>query len=228
MCSLQAFASAAIVNFFLEAESGSFDVVLPEVVDQLLKLLQAGNTFVMGHALEALTILARYMEERFEPVSPRRPARETFKVDADVLHPTQFYSRIMPDLLNLLSTEPADETQESLRAKALDCSAHIGAAVPTATFAPDAPRLLQIMHNISISLPDDDEVTRPYLLTSLCGLAVTVGAEAFGPYINDAFPKLLEGAAKKPELALADDEHELPEDDDWEDMEVGGERAAIR
>jgi hypothetical protein len=66
---LQAFAAAALVNFFQTTEADTFDSVLPTVFAQLLKLLENGTNFVKGNALEAMTLLARYMEEKFTPVS---------------------------------------------------------------------------------------------------------------------------------------------------------------
>lgn len=67
--SLQAFAAAGSVNFFSTNESEGLDVVMPDVFAQLLQLLERGTNWVKGNALEAMSLLARCMEERFDPVS---------------------------------------------------------------------------------------------------------------------------------------------------------------
>lgn len=137
----------------------------------------------------------------------------------------QFYPRIMPQLLNLLESN-VDPSLESLRAKALDCTSHIGTAVNSSVFAPDAPRLLNIMHQLHVFLPEDDEETRPYLLNAFCLLAVTVGAEKFAPFIEDVLPQLLQAAAAKTEAVLGADDEE--EGDGWETVEIDGETIAIK
>lgn len=42
---------------------------MPDVFAQLLHLLEHGTNFVKGNALEAMSLLARSMEERFDAVS---------------------------------------------------------------------------------------------------------------------------------------------------------------
>lgn len=138
---------------------------------------------------------------------------------------SQFYPRIMPQLLQLLESDVSTEHEE-LRAKALDCTSHIGAAVNSTVFAPDAPRLLSVMHRLHTTLPADDEETRPFLMNAFSLLAVTVGAEAFAPYIEDVLPQLLETAAAKTEAVLGSDEDE--EGEGWETVEIGGETMAIK
>ncbi|ORY82352.1 armadillo-type protein [Leucosporidium creatinivorum] len=201
---LQAFAAAGMVNFFQTAEiDESLEAVMPDVFGQLLSLLERGTNFVKGNALEAMTLLARALEEDFEP----------------------FYPAIFPQLLNLLETG-IDPSLEELRAKALDCASHIGAAVDSSLFAPDAPRLLTIMHQIHVTIREDDEIIRPYLLTAFSLLAVTVGPEAFAPYVEDVFPKLLETAAKKTDAMVGSEDDE--EEEGWETVEVAGQTMAIR
>jgi hypothetical protein len=75
-------------------------------------------------------------------------------------------------------------------------------------------------------LPADDEETRPFLMNAFSLLAVTVGAEAFAPYIEDVLPQLLETAAAKTEAVLGSDEDE--EGEGWETVEIGGETMAIK
>lgn len=59
-----------MVNFFQTAEiDESLQPVMPDVFNQLLSLLERGTNFVKGNALEAMTLLARALEEDFEPVS---------------------------------------------------------------------------------------------------------------------------------------------------------------
>lgn len=101
-----------------------------------------------------------------------------------------------------------------------------GAAVDSFYFAPDAERLLDIMHKMHVTLPEDDEDTRPYLLNAYSLLALTVGPEAFAPYLNDVFPRLLEVANRKTEATIGGDEGD--EEEGWETVEVNGELMAIR
>lgn len=81
------------------------------------------------------------------------------------------------------------------------------------------------MHQIHVTIDEDDEVIRPYLLTAFSLLAVTVGPEAFAPYVEDVFPKLLETAAKKTDAMVGSDDEE---EEGWETVEVGGQTMAIR
>ncbi|KDE07331.1 hypothetical protein MVLG_02374 [Microbotryum lychnidis-dioicae p1A1 Lamole] len=209
---LQAFAAAACVNFFRATEVVEpLKPFLPDVMRGLLHLLQTGSTFVQGNALEALTVVAAYMEEEFAP----------------------YYTEIMPHLLRLLETEASPEI-ETLRAQALDCASNIAAAVDLSVFEPDATRLIKAMQNISKSLPEDDQVTRPYLLTAFCHLAATVGAEAFAPYINETFPQLLKRAAQDAQVTIGELGEPLPSEyneegeDDWESVLVDGKTVSIR
>ncbi|SCV74234.1 BQ2448_6666 [Microbotryum intermedium] len=207
---LQAFAAAACVNFFRATEVVEpLQPFLPDVVRGLLHLLQTGSTFVQGNALEALTVVAAYMEEGFTP----------------------YYPEMMPHLLRLLETEASPEI-ETLRVQALDCASNIAAAVDPSVFEPDAPRLLKAMQNISNSLTEDDQVTRPHLLTAFCHLAATVGAEAFAPYINETFPQLLKRAAGDAQVTIgeagASHPAEYEEEDDWESVSIDGKTVSIR
>ncbi|KAK4047556.1 importin subunit beta-3 [Microbotryomycetes sp. JL201] len=200
---LQAFGAAALVNFFNGGEPDAVEDVLPDVFQQLLVLLQRGTNFVKGNALEAMTLLARSMLDKFSP----------------------FYPLIMPDLLNLLETT-SDEL-EQLRAKALDCTASIAGSVDSSYFAPDAERLLTTMHRMHETLPEDDEQTRPFLLNAFSLLGLTVGPEAFAPYLNDVFPHLLKVANRKTEATIGGEEGD--EEEGWETVELdGGELMAIR
>ncbi|KAM0788088.1 hypothetical protein ACM66B_001257 [Microbotryomycetes sp. NB124-2] len=202
---LQAFGAAALVNFFTGAEDcDSFEQALPDVFRQLLGLLQKGTNFVKCNALEAMTLLARSMQDKFSP----------------------FYPLIMPDLLNLLETRNVD--LEQLRAKALDCTASIAGSVDSSYFAPDAERLLTTMHRMHETLPEDDEETRPFLLNAFSLLGLTVGPEAFAPYLNDVFPHLLKVANRKTEALIGGDEGDEQEEG-WETVELDdGQIMAIK
>ncbi|SGY47995.1 BQ5605_C001g00599 [Microbotryum silenes-dioicae] len=232
---LQAFAAAACVNFFRATEVVEpLKPFLPDVMRGLLHLLQTGSTFVQGNALEALTVVAAYMEEEFAPVS--HLSEVIIKTVALILiayFTTKYYTEIMPHLLRLLETEASPEI-ETLRAQALDCASNIAAAVDPSVFEPDATRLIKAMQNISKSLPEDDQVTRPYLLTAFCHLAATVGAEAFAPYIDETFPQLLKRAARDAQVTIGElgephpSEYNEEGEDDWESVLVDGKTVSIR
>ena len=81
------------------------------------------------------------------------------------------------------------------------------------------------MHQIHVTVDEDDEVIRPYLLTAFSLLALTVGPEAFAPYVEDVFPKLLEAASKKTDASVGGEEDE---EEGWETVEVDGQTIAIR
>ncbi|SCZ98850.1 BZ3500_MvSof-1268-A1-R1_Chr3-1g05661 [Microbotryum saponariae] len=232
---LQAFAAAACVNFFRATEVVEpLKPFLPDVVRGLLHLLQTGSTFVQGNALEALTVVAAYMEEEFAPVSQLSEVIITTCALIEIVYfTTKYYTEMMPHLLRLLETEASLEI-ETLRARALDCASNIAAAVDPSVFEPDASRLIKAMQNISKSLPEDDQVTRPYLLTAFCHLAATVGAEAFAPYINETFPQLLKRAARDAQVTIGEvgephpSEYNEEGEDDWESVLVDGKTVSIR
>ncbi|KAL8277567.1 hypothetical protein RQP46_009999 [Phenoliferia psychrophenolica] len=208
---LQAFAAAAMVNFFNSADVDlePLKPVLAAVFEQLVSLLNNGNDFVKQNALEAMSLLAAFMETDFTPL----------------------YPQIMPQLLNLLeSPAPTSTPLLQLRAKAIDCASQIAAAVDSSVAAPDAARLLQALHNIRLSLnTEEDTTTMGYLLGGFARLAETVGAEIFAPYVEDCFTQLMEAAQKKPDMTIsAGGDEEEEEDDEWETVSVDGDVVAIR
>lgn len=208
---IQAYAAACTVNFFNAADGTSpaqVEATLPAVFQTLLSLLSQGTTFVKENALEALTLLAHFMGDEFG----------------------QFYPTIFPELLGLLEHGTGEELQ-TLRAKALDTAASIGDAVDSAIFAPDALRLLQIMHNIQLTVDPEDTLMQQYLLRAFSQLADTVGPELFGPFISDALPRLIELAEREVDLRLTDGDagDVVDEEDEWEHAETGdGKMVQVR
>lgn len=132
----------------------------------------------------------------------------------------------MPRLITLLETGTHPSLQ-SLRAKALDCASTIAAAVNSSVFAPDANRLLSALHNLQSTIAEDDDETERYLLGAYAQLAEVVGPEAFAPYVEDVFPRLIEEAQKKPDMTIGGGEEE-EDDDEWETIEMNGDVVAIR
>lgn len=99
-------------------------------------------------------------------------------------------------------------------------------AVDPSLFAVDANRLLSAMHQIQSSITEDDDITLRYLLRAYSQLAATVGPETFAPFVQNVLPYLVEGAERKAETLVGDDVDEA--EDDWETVEIGGKRIAIR
>ena len=102
-------------------------------------------------------------------------------------------------------------------------------AVDSSVFAPDATRLLTALHKIQSTLngEEEDATTERYLLRAYAQLAAVVGPDAFAPYIQDALPRLVQVAQRKPEVTLGGEEEE--EDEDWETVQLdNGDRMAIK
>lgn len=105
-------------------------------------------------------------------------------------------------------------------------------ATNSALFAPDAPRLLSTMHNIQLQLssePEPDEYAEKTLLDAFANLADLVGVDNFRPYIQDAFPRLVEAARKQPEINITPaDQVEEEFEDDLDTVGVDGDVVAVR
>ncbi|KAK4700385.1 hypothetical protein P7C70_g5863, partial [Phenoliferia sp. Uapishka_3] len=208
---LQAFAAAAMVNFFNSAdvEIEPLKPVLKEVFSQLVSLLNTGTAFVKKNALEAMALLAAFMEDSF----------------------TEFYPQIMPQLLNLLEgPSPSTDSEVTLRAKAIDCASQIASAVDSSISSPDAIRLLNALHQIRLGVnTEEDSTTMTYLFGAFARLAESVGPEVFKPYVEDCFGQLVMAAQKKTDMTISQgDEDEEEEDEEWETVTVDGDVVAIR
>lgn len=216
---LQAYTCSCLVNFFQTCDVEPLLPILPQVFEQLVRLLSEGKLFVKEHALEAISILAGSMGTEFSPL----------------------YGQIMQNLLSVLESGSGEDLT-SLRAKALDCASTIGEfafevgvrltpisaeAVETSVFEPDAIRLLTAMHNIQSSITAEDEITLPYLLRSYAQLSSTVGANTFAPYIANVLPHLVAQATRKNEVRT-EEQGEEDGDDEWETVEVEGKLVGIK
>lgn len=193
------YSAAALVNFFNSADVDlvPLEAVLKDVFEQLVSLLNYGTDWVKQNALEAMALLAAFMETAFTPVRPTfRPGLVHRETDAFL---PQLYPQIMPQLLNLLESAPPTTTSAlSLRARAIDCASQIAAAVDSSVAAPDATRLLQALHHIRLAVNlEEDSTTMTYLLGGFARLAETVGPETFAPFVEDCFVQLMEAAQKK-------------------------------
>lgn len=177
-----------------------------ELFTALVTLTERGQLFVKENAIQAISLLADVYEERF----------------------ATFYPRVMPLLLSVLETEQ-DTRFQSLLAKALDCAATMGAAVPHDTFAPDAPRLLAIMKQMQATLTEEDEETRRALLGAYASLAQAIGPAHFGPYLVEVLPQMLEAAERQPDIVMGAVGDEYDDEDEWDKIETdNGGSFAVR
>ena len=146
---VQAHAAAAIVNFSEEASKAVIEPYLNDLFERLLRLLNSSKRYVQEQAITTIATVADSAQDRFR----------------------QYYSRIMPLLLNVLQNAKEPEEHRLLRAERLW---NVPPLLPPWLWAKKPSWLMpsslsSTMQGIqqSVTDPDDPQVHRTFWLHGL-------------------------------------------------------------
>jgi hypothetical protein len=170
---VQSHAAAALVNFCEEAERSTLEPYLGNLLSHLLELLRSPKRYLQEQALSTIATIADSAENAFD----------------------QYYTTLMPLLLNVLKEEQGKEYR-LLRAKAMECATLIALAVGKEKMGQDALNLVQILGNIQQNIVDADDPQSQYLLHCWGRMCRVLGRD-FVPYLPGVMPPLLTVAAAK-------------------------------
>ncbi|KAJ2763506.1 importin subunit beta-3, partial [Coemansia nantahalensis] len=205
---VQTHAAAAMVNFAEEAARAVLEPHLDTLLERLLAMLGSPRRYVQEQAITTIATIADNAQDRFG----------------------QYYGTIMPMLLRVLA-QATDRDYRLLRGKAMECATFIGLAVGRDVFAPDIPRLVELLTQTQQAVEDADDPQASYLQASWARLCRLMGAD-FAPLLPVVIPPLLTAASQQPDLAVLDPDED-PEssysaEDGWEFANVGGQQVGIR
>jgi hypothetical protein len=204
---VQSHAAAALVNFCEEAERSTLEPYLGNLLSHLLELLRSPKRYLQEQALSTIATIADSAENAFD----------------------QYYTTLMPLLLNVLKEEQGKEYR-LLRAKAMECATLIALAVGKEKMGQDALNLVQILGNIQQNIVDADDPQSQYLLHCWGRMCRVLGRD-FVPYLPGVMPPLLTVAAAKADIQLLDDEDQIEQveqDDGWELVPLKGKIIGIK
>ncbi|KAJ5163037.1 Armadillo-like helical [Penicillium coprophilum] len=204
---VQSHAAAALVNFCEEAERSTLEPYLGNLLSHLLDLLRSPKRYLQEQALSTIATIADSAEAAFD----------------------QYYTTLMPLLLNVLKEEQGKEYR-LLRAKAMECATLIALAVGKEKMGQDALNLVQILGNIQQNIVDADDPQSQYLLHCWGRMCRVLGQD-FVPYLPGVMPPLLTVAAAKADIQLLDDEDQIEQveqDDGWELVPLKGKIIGIK
>ncbi|KAJ1675451.1 importin subunit beta-3 [Spiromyces aspiralis] len=205
---VQAHAAAAMVNFSEEASKAVIEPYLNDLFERLLRLLNSNKRYVQEQAITTIATVADSAQDRFR----------------------EYYSRIMPLLLNVL--ENAKEREHRLlRGKTIECATFVALAVGKETFSADVGRFVSIMQSIQQSVTEPDDPQASYLLAAWARLCKILGDD-FIPLMPVVMPPLLRSAALQPDFAVLDAdedaEAQYSAEDGWEFASIGGQQIGIK
>ncbi|CAG8940243.1 unnamed protein product [Penicillium salamii] len=204
---VQSHAAAALVNFCEEAERSTLEPYLGNLLSHLLGLLRSPKRYLQEQALSTIATIADSAEAAFD----------------------QYYTTLMPLLLNVLKEEQGKEYR-LLRAKAMECATLIALAVGKEKMGQDALNLVQILGNIQQNIVDADDPQSQYLLHCWGRMCRVLGRD-FVPYLPGVMPPLLTVAAAKADIQLLDDEDQIEQveqDEGWELVPLKGKVIGIK
>ncbi|CAI7575972.1 unnamed protein product [Penicillium bialowiezense] len=204
---VQSHAAAALVNFCEEAERSTLEPYLGNLLSHLLELLRSPKRYLQEQALSTIATIADSAEAAFD----------------------QYYTTLMPLLLNVLKEEQGKEYR-LLRAKAMECATLIALAVGKEKMGQDALNLVQILGTIQQNIVDADDPQSQYLLHCWGRMCRVLGRD-FVPYLPGVMPPLLTVAAAKADIQLLDDEDQIEQveqDDGWELVPLKGKIIGIK
>ncbi|KAJ5294758.1 hypothetical protein PENANT_c014G03055 [Penicillium antarcticum] len=204
---VQSHAAAALVNFCEEAERSTLEPYLGNLLSHLLELLRSPKRYLQEQALSTIATIADSAENAFD----------------------QYYTTLMPLLLNVLKEEQGKEYR-LLRAKAMECATLIALAVGKEKMGQDALNLVQILGNIQQNIVDADDPQSQYLLHCWGRMCRVLGRD-FVPYLPGVMPPLLTVAAAKADIQLLDDEDQIEQveqDEGWELVPLKGKIIGIK
>ncbi|KAK9854725.1 hypothetical protein MYU51_003989 [Penicillium brevicompactum] len=204
---VQSHAAAALVNFCEEAERSTLEPYLGNLLSHLLELLRSPKRYLQEQALSTIATIADSAEAAFD----------------------QYYTTLMPLLLNVLKEEQGKEYR-LLRAKAMECATLIALAVGKEKMGQDALNLVQILGTIQQNIVDADDPQSQYLLHCWGRMCRVLGRD-FVPYLPGVMPPLLTVAAAKADIQLLDDEDQIEQveqDEGWELVPLKGKIIGIK
>ncbi|KAJ6153171.1 hypothetical protein N7497_007490 [Penicillium chrysogenum] len=204
---VQSHAAAALVNFCEEAERSTLEPYLGNLLSHLLELLRSPKRYLQEQALSTIATIADSAEAAFD----------------------QYYTTLMPLLLNVLKEEQGKEYR-LLRAKAMECATLIALAVGKEKMGQDALNLVQILGHIQQNIVDADDPQSQYLLHCWGRMCRVLGQD-FVPYLPGVMPPLLTVAAAKADIQLLDDEDQIEQveqDEGWELVPLKGKIIGIK
>ncbi|KAJ1726941.1 importin subunit beta-3, partial [Coemansia biformis] len=205
---VQTHAAAAMVNFAEEATRTVLEPHLDTLLERLLAMLGSPRRYVQEQAITTIATIADNAQARFG----------------------KYYGTIMPMLLRVLA-QATDRDHRLLRGKAMECATFIGLAVGRDVFAPDIPRLVELLTQTQQAVEDADDPQASYLQASWARLCRLMGAD-FAPLLPVVMPPLLAAARQQPDLAILDPDEDAETsysaEDGWEFASVGGQQVGIR
>jgi hypothetical protein len=178
MCSVQAYAAAAMVNFSECAKKEHLAPYLDLLFERLMTILNTGKRYAQEQAITTLATIADSSGDQF----------------------IRYYPSIMPLLLNVL-TQATEKEFRMLRGKTMECATLIALAVGKPIFAVDAPAFIQILKLIQSSIVEADDPQASYLLSAWARVCKVLGSD-FTPFLEDVIPPLLLTADLKPEFSI--------------------------
>ncbi|KAJ1912131.1 importin subunit beta-3 [Mycoemilia scoparia] len=205
---VQSHAAAAMVNFSEDIPKSIIEPYLNDLFERLLKLLNSSKRYVQEQAITTIATVADSAQDKFE----------------------QYYSRIMPLLLNVLENATQKE-HRLLRGKTLECATFVALAVGRKTFSADVDQFVRLMQNIQQSVTEPDDPQASYLLAGWARLCKIL-EEDFIPLMPVVMPPLLQSASLQPDFAILDadedPEAQYSAEDGWEFANVGGQQIGLK
>ncbi|KAJ2648904.1 importin subunit beta-3 [Coemansia sp. RSA 1250] len=205
---VQTHAAAAMVNFAEEATKQVLEPYLDTMFERLLSMLNGSRRYVQEQAITTIATIADNAQAKFN----------------------KYYGTIMPMLLNVLA-QATDREHRLLRGKAMECATFIALAVGRDVFAPDIPRVIELLTQTQQAVTEADDPQASYLQASWARLCRLMGAD-FAPLLPVVMPPLLTAAKQQPDFAVleADEDAEAnyAAEDGWEFANIGGQQIGIR
>ncbi|XP_057529235.1 uncharacterized protein LOC130807875 isoform X3 [Amaranthus tricolor] len=200
---LQERAVSAVISFTKDLTSDILTPYMDGIVTKLLALLQNGKQLFQEEALTVLSMILYPPKEHFQ----------------------KYYDAVIPYLKAIL-INATEESNQMLRAKAIECISFIGMAVGKEKFQDDAKLVIEMLISLQGSLMESDDLTS-YILQAWARLCSCLGQD-FVPYMSVVMPPLLRSAQLKPDMnltyaesdnAIADSDN-YTEDSDDERIEI--------
>lgn len=198
---VQVHAAAAMVNFAENATKEILEPYLDSLLTNLLSLLQSPKRYVIEQVITTISIVADAAQTKF----------------------VKYYDTLMPMLFQFMRSD-TDAEYRSLKAKSIECSSLIVAAVGKEVAQPQFQDIVQIFSNIQNSCVEEDDPCLSYLGQAWGRLCQVFGKE-FVPYLGIVMPQLLTVAKAKADLQLIEDEKEMEQlelTEGWEILPLQG------
>lgn len=202
---VQAHAAAALVNFSENASKETLEPYLDDLLTNLLTLLQSPKRYVQEQVLTTIAIVADAAEQKF----------------------IKYYDTLMPLLINVLVTDMSEE-HRMLKAKCIECSTLIAAAVGKEKFSQHSRELIQIFGTIQQGDLQEDDPVKPYLEQGWGRIARIIGKD-FLPLLQIVLPPLLEAAKVTQNISLLeeDEAEEFSQNENWDVIQLHGKHIAV-